>query len=102
MASSSQLPTSQEIANEQNPSTAANPIHPDPASSPQSDSIDALFSTEAADAVVDSLTSEGRNGVERGMQLLMKPRGLSDAALPETPELGWVFTINLKTQSCWR
>ena len=58
MASSSQLPTSQENLNDQNPSTAGNPIHPDPASPTQSDSIDTLFSTEAADAVVDSLTLE--------------------------------------------
>ena len=68
MASSSQLPTPQENANGQNPSTAVNPIHPDPASSPQSDSIDALFSMEAADTVVDSPISEskkrGREGDE--------------------------------------
>ena len=58
MASPSQIPTSLEIAAEQNPSTAVDSTRPDPASSPQSDSIDALFSVEAADAVVDSPTSE--------------------------------------------
>ena len=58
MASSSQLPSSPEQLDERNPSTVANPTRPDPASSPQSDSIDALFSMEAADAVVDSPTSE--------------------------------------------
>ena len=58
MASPSRILTSQEIAAEQNPSPAANPIRPEPASPPQSDSIDALFSMEEADAVVDSPTSE--------------------------------------------
>jgi hypothetical protein len=50
-------PSKQENAPEQNPSTIVNSVHPDPASSPQSDSIDALFHTEKADAVEDSLTS---------------------------------------------
>ena len=78
-----------------------NPIHPNPASPPQSDSIDALFSMEAADVVVDSLMSEGK---KRGRE--------GDAVVEETPQvqrrrftrnprigLGLVFTINLKTQS---
>ena len=76
MASSSQLPTSPEKLNDQNPSTAGNPIHPDPASSPQSNSIDAPFSTEAVDAVVDSLMSEGK---KRGRE--------GDAVVEETPQV---------------
>jgi hypothetical protein len=66
MAYTSRLPSSQENVAEQNPSIAANPIHPDPASPPQSDSIDALFNMEAADVVVDSPALErkkrGREG----------------------------------------
>ena len=66
MASPSQIPTSQEIAAEQNPPTAANPIHPDPASPPQSDSIDALFNMEKGDVEEDSLTSEKRKRGREG------------------------------------
>ena len=58
MASPSKLPTSHELAIEQNPSTAATSVHPDPVSPHQSDSIDALFNMETADVVEDSLTSE--------------------------------------------
>ena len=88
MASPSQIPTSQEIAIEQNPSMVAVSTHPDPVSPHQSDSIDALFNTEKADVVEDSLTSE------RGTGLPMIPRGPSVVALPETPELGRVSTIS--------
>ena len=66
MASPSQIPTSLEIAAEQNPSTAADSTRPEPVSPPQSDSIDALFSVDAADAVVDSLTSEKKKMGSRG------------------------------------
>ena len=91
MASSSQLPFSQEKLNEQNPSTVANPTHPDPASPPQSDSIDALFSTEAADAVADSLTSEkkkrGRAGDEVAEENLRAKRRRS----ARNPRIGLGF-----------
>ena len=60
MASPSKLSTAQEIATEQNPSAIVTSTHHDPVSPPQSDSIDALFNTEKADAVEDSLTSERR------------------------------------------
>ena len=56
MASLSRLPISQEISAKQNPHTMAS-THPDPASPPLSNSIDALFNTEKADMVEDSLTS---------------------------------------------
>ena len=59
MASPSQIPSSQEITAEQNPPVVTS-THPDPASPPLSDSIDALFNTEKADSVADSLTSKGR------------------------------------------
>ena len=59
MASPSKIPTSQEIITEQNPSMIAS-THPDPASPPLSESIDALFNTEKANMVEDSLTSIGR------------------------------------------
>jgi hypothetical protein len=94
MASSSQLPSSQEKLDEQNPSTVANPTRPDPASPPQSDSIDALFSTEAADAVADSLTSEkkkrGREGDEVAEENLRAQRRRS----ARNPRIGSGFHNN--------
>ena len=65
MASPSQIPTSQDIATEQIPSTTTVFTHPDPVSPHQSDSIDALFNTEKADVLEDSLTSKrGKQGRE--------------------------------------
>ena len=51
-----------------------NPTHPDPASSPQSDSIDALFNMEKGDVEEDSITSEKR---KRGRE--------GDGVVDETP-----------------
>ena len=59
MASPSKLPISQETPIDHPPPGIAS-SHPDPASSPLSDSINALFNTEKADLVEDSLTSIGR------------------------------------------
>ena len=56
MASPSKLSTSQEIFTDQNPSVIAS-TRPDLASPPLSDGIDALFNSEKADLVEDSLTS---------------------------------------------
>jgi hypothetical protein len=44
----------------------ATSTHPDPALRLQSDSIDALFNTEKADVVEDSLTSERRKRGREG------------------------------------
>ena len=72
--------------------------HPDLVSPPLSDSIDALFNAEKADMVEDSLTSIGRKRGRGGDETSGVPRGLSDAAPREIPELSRVSITSQKTR----